>query len=118
MAGAAGHCHLCFGLRTSEGKLSLDAERTQPPCGNRRAGQRVLVVTALASVACCDGRAPMASLILAVSAVLLLVIGQPAWAARPRGGFWPCRRSPQWPAATAAPRWPRSSLRYPLSCCS
>jgi hypothetical protein len=76
MAGAAGHCQLCFGLRTSEGKLSLDAERTQPPCGNRRAGQRVLVVTALASVACCDGRAPMASLILAVSAVLLLVIGQ------------------------------------------
>jgi len=82
MAGAAGHCHLCFGLRTSEDKLSLDAERTQPPGGNRRAGQRVLVVTALAcvaalaSVACSDGRAPMASLILAVSAVLLLVIGQ------------------------------------------
>jgi hypothetical protein len=33
-------------------------------------------VAALASVACSDGRAPMASLILAVSAVLLLVIGQ------------------------------------------
>jgi hypothetical protein len=43
MARTAGHCRLCFGLRTSEGKVSLDAERTQLPSGNRRAGR--LVVT-------------------------------------------------------------------------
>jgi len=47
MAGAAGYSRLCFGLRTSEGTLSLDAERGRPPRGHRRAGRPVLAVLPL-----------------------------------------------------------------------
>ena len=38
-------------LRTSEGKLSLDAEQAHPRFGGGRAGQRALAATALTSAA-------------------------------------------------------------------